>query len=490
MNADVNKNILFIFVDQWRGDCIGAFGHPDVHTPNLNALTDRSISFSRAYAAAPSCIPARACVATGQTPYSCGFIGYQDGVVWDYPSTLMTRLRDNGYQTINVGKTHFYPQRAHLGFEINDIYDPIKNLSKHEFVSDYEQWLQKESGGNVTDTASEFDANSLLYLPWMAEEHLHPTAWNANQAIHRLKHRDVTRPFFMQVGFHRPHPPYDPPYSFYDMYRDCDLEGQIPYGDWCEEFAATTNDISSWYGKNNKKTLDTMRKAYYASITYVDYYIGKIMQHLSQQGLLDDTLIIFTSDHGELLGDHYMYRKISPFEGSAKIPFIVKPTKDMDVITGATYDTPISHYDIMPTCLSYAGIDIPNEVEGSSILRLLKQQPFERDFIHGEHSGYGNNGWQYIMDNRYKYIWNTMSGKEYLFDINLDPNECVNLAVNSKYENIISSHRKKLIKILSTRPEHELVKDGKLSHGKILPSVRQDFLDNSNRQKNTNYLLQ
>ena len=475
----MKKNILLILTDQWRGDCLGCAGHPDIITPNLDALAQDGMLFDRAYASAPSCIPARACLTTGRTSYHAGFMGYADGTFWDYPQTMMTELRDAGYQTMNVGKTHFYPQRAHLGFEINTLYDPIKIDAN--YVSDYRSWLKRETNGRVVDTADLFDCNSCLYYPWMAEEYLHPTAWTVNTAIEHLENRDTTRPFFLQTSFHRPHPPFDPPREFFDLYRDKKL-APISYGDWCEEFGIQDSEINAWCGRRSEETLDLMRKAYYASITHIDYSIGKLIHWLKEKRLYNDTLIVFTSDHGELLGDHYMYRKISPFEGSAKIPLIVKGTEGFR--RSCRSDVPVTHYDLMPTFLDYAGAEIPACVDGISMMPTLTEGSIpERTWIHGEHSGYGNNGWQFIWDRQYKYIWNTMSGKEYFFDIDNDPHELTNLAGKSAWADKIASYRSRLIAILEQRPQDGLTENGQLKPGTILPPVCASFRENSMRKK-------
>ena len=472
----MRKNILFIFTDQWRGDCLGCAGHPDVLTPNLDALAQDGVLFRGACAAAPSCIPARACVATGKTPLHTGFVGYEDGIVWDYPQTMMTRLRAGGYQTINVGKTHFYPQRAHLGFEINKMYDAGK--IEPTFKSDYHQWLEKASHGQVTDTANSFDGNSCLYYPWMAEEYLHPTAWNTSTAIECLENRDNTRPFYMQVTYHRPHPPYDPPRDFFDLYRDEAL-APIPYGDWCGKFDVPNREINSWYGHKSQRSLDLMRKAYYASISHIDYHIGRLITWLKCHGLYQDTLIVFSSDHGELLGDHHLYRKITPFEGAARIPWIVKG--DGSCRKGEENRIPVSHFDLMPTFLDFAGLPIPEDVDGVSLMPAMRSGTVpERKLLHGEHAGYGDNGWQFLWDERYKYIWNTRTGEEYFFDLKHDPQELHNLAGE---EALVSPWRQKLAEILSQRPEDGLTESGHLKPGKILNPVRPDFRENSNRLK-------
>ena len=397
------QNFILILADQWRGDCLGSLGHPDVETPHLDHIASVGMTFTNAYTAAPSCIPARVCLATGQTPSSCGRLGYKDGVPWRYEDTLMSVLRDNGYQTMNAGKTHFYPQRANLGFEQNYLYDP-QNL-EGDFKSDYHIWLEKETNGKVRDAAIDFSNNSWAVHLWTHDINLHPNTWTVSKAIEVLERRDPTRPFFLQVGLHRPHPPYDPPVEFFNMYRDKKLS-KVPIGDWTDEYNCPVKNVDNAdYGQLPEHVLERARKAYFAQITHLDYQIGRLYWWLRNKKMLDSTTIIFTSDHGELLGDHYLYRKIKPFEGSAKIPFIVMPALSIDCLRDQKNDLPISHMDIMPTVLDAASVDIPSSVEGQSLEPLLNSKETKwRDFIHGEHS-YVTEGWQFVTDGKEKFCW-------------------------------------------------------------------------------------
>ena len=464
-------NFILIFADQWRGDCLSVLGHPIVETPFLDNIAAEGTIFNSAYSASPSCIPARACLATGKTPNGCGRIGYEDKVIWNYEITMMSTLRDNGYQTINVGKTHFYPQRAHLGFEINNVYDPQD--FGNGFVSDYHKWLEKESNGAVKDTAKTWNSNMWVALPWEGPTYMHPTEWTTDTAIEAIEDRDPMRPFFLQVGYHRPHPPLDPPTYYYDMYKDKELD-DIPIGDWAKVNDIKISDVTAYKGKLPSNVADKMRRSYYASITHIDAQIGKLLFYLNKKGLTNNTYLIFTSDHGELLGDHHMYRKIMPLEGSAKIPFIVRPAKDFINNRIKVSDLPITHMDVMPTILEQAGIKIPEGVEGISFNKVFNgEKVIGRDFIHGEHTGYGQSGWQFVTDGKQKYFWDSYSGRKWLFDLTIDSKEEKNLINNVEYKDDVEKWEKRLIDILKDRPEDGLSDGEKLIEGSVPEKVRE-----------------
>jgi len=462
-------NFIIVFPDQWRGDCLGINGHPTVQTPFLDHLASDGVLFTCAYSAAPTCIPARACLATGQTPSTHGRLGYQDGVPWNYHTTLMNCLRNGGYQTLQAGKTHFYPQRAALGFEEMRLYEvPIHHPG---FESDYHHWLQNQTGGRIQDVARQADPNTWVVKTWDHDEAYHCTNWIVDSGIELLSRRDPTRPFFLQLGIHRPHAPYDPPKTYYDLYADCDLE-DVPVGDWAEKYDFPTRDVGCWQGRLPKKILDQTRRAYYASITHIDYQIGKLFNWLRVHHLLENTYILFLSDHGEQLGDHCQFRKATPFEGSAKIPFILYPPKGSHFNRGAICKKPVTHMDIMPTVLELSNVAIPDSVEGKSLVPLLQGvSDGWREYMHGEHAN-RTHGWQYLTDGKEKYIWETLSGKELFFDLVNDPQEKQNKANNSAYSKRVTLWRERLIANLALRPQDGLSDGHVLLPGKVLLNVR------------------
>lgn len=458
-------NIILIFPDQWRGDCIGAAGHPCVETPFLDELAHEGTRFSSAYTPSPTCIPARACLATGQTPSQTGRLGYKDFMPWPYPNTFMRLLRDSGYQTMCSGKTHFFPPRARLGFEELSLYEMVWQDPEHP--SDYHVWLRKETDGLVRDTAEELDSNAWVSHPWSHPEYLHPSSWTVTAAIDQLERRDTTRPFFMQVSFHRPHPPYDPPQAFFDKFQNKHLPA-VPIGDWASANDHTVTHIDSSIGHLPNVALDRTRRAYYAQLAHLDFQIGRLRRYLKGRRLLDNTWIVFSSDHGEMLGDHHMFRKTSPFEGSAHVPLIVRPPK-ASASSEKVSNTIVALYDLMPTFLELGGVAIPDGIEGRSLLPLL-QKGCEtwRSFIHGEHSPC----WQFVTDGKEKYIWNSQSGDEWFFDLEQDPTECRSLAKVPELRTRIEVWRGRLIESLSGRHEDRLTEGGKLVSGRALPPAR------------------
>jgi arylsulfatase len=465
-----HKNIVLFFVEQWRADCLGYIEqNKAIDTPFLDQLAHESISFTSAYSACPTCIATRACLATGLSPSKHGRIGYKDEIPWCYKDTLMLCLRNGGYQTICAGKTHFYPPRTTLGFEQLLLYD-----NQHPQQSDYHLWLDRASSGNVRDTAVEVSSNSWVPHPWVYPEYMHSTNWCIDQAIKALELRDPQRPFLLQVGFHRPHPPLDPPIQYYEAYRDKQLP-PVPLGDWAGEHDRPVHAADGKFGFLPEGMLDKTRKAYYAQITHADYQIGRLIYWLRRAKWLEDTWIIFISDHGELLGDHNMYSKISPFEGSARVPFIVRPPHDFRCSRDTRCDAPVTHMDIMPTLLELTELPQPVGLEGRSLLPFLGGEDTKwRDYLHGEHApGEGSEkGWQFVTDGKKKFIWDSVTGQELFFDLEKDPKEKINIVGHTEYAEAATLWRQRLIEVLSQRQEDNLADGKRLIAGQSLPPVR------------------
>ncbi len=473
-------NILLIFTDQWRGDFLGNLGHL-AKTPFVDQLAGEGMTFTSAYCASPSCIPARVCLLTGKTPISNHRIGYMDGVPWNYENNMIDCLNEGGYQTINVGKTHFYPRRNSCGFQINRLYDPQNWLDGK--LSDYHQWLYDETDGNVKDTADMVDNNGFAYIPWTADNYLHPTEWTANEALIQLKNRDNNKPFFLQLGFHRPHPPLDPPEEYFNMYRDITFD-KAKMGDWETSEAKMFNSHNSpMIGVKKESDRQDALRAYCGMLTHIDHMIGRILFYLSKHA--PNTVVIFTSDHGDLLGDHGAWRKIYPYEGSAKIPMIIKDPKNAQVTINRPHDfkrndTVITHMDIMPTVLSLANLPIPSEVEGIDFTPVLRGEPtLKREYIHGEHSAGDFMSVQFITDGKYKYCYDAYNGTEVFFDLVNDPNELHNAINDEKTSDIANKFKQWLIDELTNRFDG-LVINGQLQSGVMVSPIRSELLEDIN----------
>jgi arylsulfatase A-like enzyme len=311
-------------------------------------------------------------------------------------------------------------------------------------------------------------SNSWLCRPWTEPESLHPNTWTTDAAIDLIQRRDPLRPFFLQVGYHRPHPPLDPPIAWYNKLEKIELP-EVPIGDWAKDNAKPVTDPFCYdNGELPGEMLDDTRRAYFAQIMHLDDQIGRLINHCRRNGLMKNTWIVFMSDHGELLGDHHGWRKVVPWEGSAGVPLVVMPP--MDGEHGALCNTidqrPLTHADIMPTFLKIAGLAVPECVDGKDILGNESHE-----YIHGEHAPC----WQYLTDGKEKFAWQSTTGKRWFFDLQNDPQELHNLADDPSCAKRVALWESRLIEILKTRPEDGMVQDGKLVSGTSTPAVR-DFL--------------
>lgn len=466
-------NIIFILADQMRGDCLSVTGHPVVRTPNIDSLAQRGVAFTAAYSPCPSCIAARASIFTGLSPSSHGRLGYRDGVPWRYENMLAQVLSNAGYQTHCVGKTHFYPQRAHLGFQSLDSYEALQNLDG-DYVNDYHEWLRERTGRALAHLDHGLDNNSWNARPSPLPEELHNNTWVVTKGLEFIRRRDKTRPFFLNLSFHRPHPPIDPPQTFYDMYRDRDIP-PVPVGDWAGCNDVPISGLACWRGRLADDVLAHSRRAYYAQVAHIDAQIGRLLVAMGTG--LSNTVFIFASDHGEMLGDHHLFRKCYAYEGSAKVPLVICPPPDGE--GGHFCDKPVTLTDIYPTVLDYAGVEVPEACEGESLAGLCDgTQGTWREYVHGEHSpSYDPDlGMQYVTDGREKYVWYTSTGQELLFDLTNDPDELHDLAGGAgKASDHVAVWRQRLIGLLAARPQDGLSDGKKLIRGS-LPAVRKKLL--------------
>ncbi|MCS7460891.1 arylsulfatase [Paenibacillus doosanensis] len=471
-------NILLITVDQMRWDCLSVMGHPVVETPNLDSMARSGVLFRSAYSATPTCVPARAAIFTGMSQRSHGRVGYQDGVPWKYEHTLPGELAKAGYHTQCVGKMHVYPTRSLCGFHHVALHDGyfhyyrdkhITTTNRHfDECDDYLRWLRESAGMGRDITELGLDCNaSTVGRPWHLPEHLHPTNWAVTESIDFLRRRDPGMPFFLWTSFVRPHSPLDPPQAYFDMYKDADMP-EPPVGDWVspEMEAGGSSDPTTIFGVVSRRRLNRARAAYYGLITHIDDQIGRLVNALQEYGVLRDTLIVFTSDHGDMLGDHHFFRKALPYEGSAKIPFIVyDPGGSLGLRQGGQVDEVIELRDLMPTMLDAAGAPVPQSVDGSSVLPLCRGEAAPwREYIHGEHA-FGSLSNHYVTDGREKYIWYSQTGEEQLFDLRSDAQETVNLAARPEGEERVGIWRERLVAELEGR-EEGYVEQGKLAAGR------------------------
>jgi arylsulfatase A-like enzyme len=451
---DERPNIILFTTDQHRGDHISISGHPVVETPYVDSFVKRGAYFPNAYTEIPSTTGARRCLHAGQGSYTCGLVGYST-VPWDPPTTLAQELAAAGYHCINVGWRNMHPARKLFGFH-NVICHDIR-----EEKDDYWEWLREKLGPWASERGHGVGANAWAARPWHLAEEYHPTVWTTQVSLEQIRKRDPTRPFFIWISHMRPHSPYDPPQAFWDMYINRELP-EIPVGDWAKKYDVPNPGlaITAWYGRLTPEQNQRGRAGYMGSCTHIDYQLGFLLEELSRTfGVLNDTFILFTSDHGDMMGDHHLHRKTYAYEGSARIPFVIRYPKGWDLPTG-TFENVVGLQDVMPTLLEAAGVSIPDTVTGKSVLGAIRGEKW-REFLHGEHSpNYSlKQGMQYLTDGKEKYIYFPASGQEQFFDLKEDRQELHDLAQDASCAKRVAMWRERLIKILAAR--NDPATDGK-----------------------------
>ena len=458
-------NILLITTDQQRFDTVGDCAPRFLRTPHLDQLSREGISFTRAYSACPICVPARISIMTGKHPFAHGVMhNGASSEVMGNAGTLPTALGGLGYQTAGIGKMHFTPQRRRHGFDEMIIAD------------DYFRQL-KSLGVELQPLSHGLGQNEMYPTRATVPESLTFTSWTAEQcAKYITTRRDLDVPFFLWCSFSKPHPPLDPPEPYFSMYTDSDISepvvGNWRSGDACPEVFRREQIVWDAEGLA-PETLRAARAAYYGMITHIDYQIGRLFAALHETGLYDDTLILFTSDHGEMLGDHRAVSKTYFYESSARVPLTLRlPQTWHHRCHGETNSALADMCDIMPTLLSAAGTDDAHESDGMDLTAVARGERSPREWLEGGVRGRAQpHGFRFmadwgcyyvaITDGSWKYIWYSEGGCEQLFDLEKDPNELTNLAHLDDHRRDRERLRFAMIQRHQERGS-DLVKDGDL----------------------------
>jgi arylsulfatase len=449
-------NIILITTDQHRADSMGCYGHPCVQTPHLDQLAYEGIRFDNAYSDCPVCIPARTTMITGIQSHRYGMPQYNAAyrISRDRDKFLGSLITSAGYQTQLVGKTHWHTQPYFRGgFEsLISVFQILK-----------EQMLK--SGRDHSSTGIGFNeiTPDISSLP--------PELYTSNMVIDKcidfIENRDIDQPFFLWASFKDPHPPLVIHEPYYSMYDEDDIPEPV-LGDWCtgDECPAAHYEDQMLMKTHlmSKRQLRKARSVYYGMITNLDYQLGRLFGKIMSEGEWDNTLVIYTTDHGEFLGDHGCAKKSSFCEASARIPFIIRPPRSWGVEPGRVSTSLVELADILPTFCEAAGAGCPDDVTGKSLIGIVRgQQEKVRDFLHGN-----INSTHMYHNGRYKYIYYADDGKELLFDVSRDRNDLVSIKGDR-----LKEMREKLAEHLSGEG-HEHVENGQLvNHNKQKPPAKQ-----------------
>jgi arylsulfatase A-like enzyme len=353
---------------------------------------------------------------------------------------------------------HQYPPRKLYGFDDMEL---IRGPHA-DYFSEYEEWFYDNCPKGCRNQGAYgvgIMHNDWTARPWHLDEHLHPSNWTVERALRFMERRDPSRPFFLSMGFLAPHPPLQPPPYYFERYLRSGVPDPV-IGDWetPPSFSPPLDYVSNSKINFSREENINCRAAYYGSINHVDDLLRRIFNPVGRN-IMNDTIVIFTSDHGEMLGDHYMWRKSLALEPAARVPFLVSAPTKFAISHGAVCDAPATHADIMPTLLDMLDIPIPGSVDGRSLYPQLKDSSAHlRDYLHIEHIP----NHQCVTDGKEKYIWSPFDGQELFFDLKADPQERRNLINGKEYAKTVAVWRKRLIDELRDRPEG-FVKDGRLN---------------------------
>lgn len=434
-------DIVVIMTDQQRYDTINALGAHHVDTPNLDRLAHRGVNFSQCHVTAPSCVPCRASLFTGYYPHSNGV--HANGQAWN--RTWVSRLQESGYQTVNIGKMHTIPYDAPAGFDERYVVEnKDRFLEGRYFFDEWDKALA--SHGLKKQQREEYRKRDdyherLGAFPWELPEELHSDVFVGRMARWWLESKPVEKPLFMVVGFPGPHPPYDPTPEYIERYMDRD----IPLPEVTEEDLANLppvftekrhhdvevdHDSVAWSLNPTREQLHRMRAYYCANVEMIDREVGQILDTLEARGRLDNTIIVFASDHGDCLGDHGLSQKWAPYEEVTRVPLIISaPGRFTE---GRDVDALVQLFDLGPTILEWAGLTPDPSFEAESLNPALDGEDFQgRTHVFCEQGGDVNlTGAEYltmVRSSTHKLVHFKGQSCGQLFDLVNDPGEKRNL---------------------------------------------------------------
>ncbi len=367
--AQERKNVLFIISDDLN-NYLGCYGDPRAKTPNIDKLAARGVRFERSYCTFPLCGPSRNSMLTGLYPNSNGILTNSQIFRQSIPShiSLPQAFRQNGYFAARIGKLYHYNVPKSVGTDGHD--DPG---SWEMEINPAGVDRMEEEPEIFTLTPGQFGGTLSWYASPKSDAH-HTDGMIASEAEWVLERcaKKKDRPFFLAVGFFRPHTPYVAPETpYFGWYPEAEMPVHPTVDQNPPEVPAAA--LGS-YKKEQDKLTDELRRrcaqSYYASISFMDAQVGRVVEALDKNGLAESTVIVFTSDHGYHMGEHGLYQKMSLFEGSARVPLlIVAPgvTKP-----GSVAATPVSHLDLYPTLAELCGVKAPANLQGQSLVPILK----------------------------------------------------------------------------------------------------------------------
>ena len=427
----MHPNVLFIMADQWPGKLLRAAGNRHILTPTLDQLARLGTRYARAYSESPICIPARRSVMTGTSPRKHGDRVFSPAMEMPPFTPIAQAFRDGGYQSYGVGKMHVYPQRDRIGFD--DILLAEEGRPQLGAVDDYDIFLA-EQGAAGEQFLHGMNNNHYMHRAWHLPERMHVTNWVTREAAKCIKRRNPKKPLFLHVSYTHPHPPLTPLNAYLNLYDPSSIASPLT-ADWaCQPLPPALRQIQEyWHHEHEPHELLAIRRAFYALCTHIDHQIRVVLGTLREEQMLDNTIILFCSDHGDMLGDFGLWAKRLFYEASAQVPMLlIGPKNNAQVPQNHVDNRLVGLQDVMPTLLSLSGLPIPDTVEGISMVGAKT-----RAFLYGECKE-NESATRMVHDGRHKLIWYPAGNHLQLFDLEKDPSELLNLHGSEPYAEVES----------------------------------------------------
>ena len=438
-------NVVFVFSDQQRWDTLGAYGNPVVRTPNLDALARQGVRFDNLFTTSPVCSPSRASLLTGRYPHEHGVV-VNNITLSPREISVAHAFKDHGYITGYIGKWHltdvglpgFVPPEARLGFD---------------------HWFAFNRGHSKTFKGFRGDDPQLVEIPRYTTDVL------VDEVISFIR-RYKDRPFLLFCSIPDPHQPYSVREPYASMYPPDEIPLPESFSQGPDDLPPAARDLfrltqmrirgmlEMGEARTEREAFQKITSQYYGMISCIDENIGRILEELRTLDLEEDTIFVYTSDHGDFMGAHHLLYKSLMYEEACKLPGIIRYPRE--VPSGLTIDELVSIIDFMPTLLELAGLPVPKTVSGRSVVPLLRGEPVKwRDALFmelGNSCAIRTKGWKYILHRDYP---------PEMYHLEEDPYELRNLETvhvlcdNPDYVKMAENLRKRLVKWRKDRVDRQ-----------------------------------
>lgn len=444
-------DVLIIMPDQLRADCVGAYGNKVIKTPNIDKIAEQGVLFRNAFTTSPVCMPARASFVSGVYPHN-HHMWTNEGSLPADDETFFRHLQENGWFVAYVGKSHFYEHRSfHMktmegymkkrGIDyVHETTGPHSTVHTDSYMTDY----LKEKG--LLDAFRDDYKKRTMFSthPSPLPEESYLDSYVGKKTVEFIKNYSQDKPLCLFVGFPGPHEPWDPPGKYAEMYSTKDMPDEIKDDKmpvWLSEKVKSRMQREREYFRElTSEKIKEIRAMYYGKVSIIDYWVGEIIEEYGKKRNPENLVIVFWSDHGDMLGDHGILHKVVFYESSIKVPLIIKWPGKNDTIKNSANIVEI--IDVFPTLL--AGLDVsPSERAAGENLFEEKKQNFALSEI------YAYDCYNYmIRTDKFKYSINEKGDGVYLFALDNDPLERKNLLGNREFAEAEQKLRETLLKKL------------------------------------------